>query len=84
MFTASASMIAQKASDNAVKYGGLASQKVFEMANNVNEKVRSLYLIHSSLSTYTFCYTRITVPNFAQGKYTQLSLHGSNQIYVHI
>lgn len=41
MFTSSVSRAARTATENAVKYGGIASQKVTEMASNVTEKVNN-------------------------------------------
>ncbi|CAG9829898.1 unnamed protein product [Diabrotica balteata] len=38
--SSSATKLASKASENAVKYGGLASQKVVEVSSHVGEKVR--------------------------------------------
>lgn len=40
MFASSVSKAARTATENAVKYGGIATQKVSEMATTVTEKVR--------------------------------------------
>ncbi|CAH2035678.1 unnamed protein product, partial [Iphiclides podalirius] len=41
IFTSSVSKVARSATENAVKYGGIASQKVSEMASTVTEKVNN-------------------------------------------
>ncbi|XP_057657462.1 ADP-ribosylation factor GTPase-activating protein 1 [Diorhabda carinulata] len=44
--SSSATKLASKASENAVKYGGLASQKVVEVSSHVGEKVREGTLLN--------------------------------------
>lgn len=46
MFSSSATKLASKATEGAIKVGGIATQKVAEIGSNVNDKVCSVLFIY--------------------------------------
>lgn len=49
----SALKVASKATENAVKYGGIATQKVADISTHVSEKVRLIYFIFNSVLIFS-------------------------------
>lgn len=46
MFSVSATKIASRATEGAIRIGGIASQKVSDISASVGEKVSMLYIFH--------------------------------------
>ena len=56
MFSVGASKLAAKATESALKFGEIASQKVVQVSETVGEKVKALILISSFIPLLLFCF----------------------------
>ncbi|CAH1180396.1 unnamed protein product [Phaedon cochleariae] len=82
--SASASKIANKAAENAVKYGGVASQKVVDLSSQVGDKVTEISKkgwkeiggLNTQYSSGT--YDQVRGENYSQGEKSSL-VNGNNQ-----
>lgn len=56
LFSTGATKLATKATESAIKVGGIATQKVAEIGVNVNDKVCFIHFIFICLLVYLFCF----------------------------